>query len=93
MYLSIQYLRHNGLGVPAFDSYVIEMPSDLFTLELAVAAILKHGFRRLNTEHTSYDEQQWITPGAIMSITPCDERGYSDHFKAEVERQRKEGYR
>ena len=90
MYLNIEYLRRNGVGDPTFDSYVME--TELYMPE-AVAAVLECGFRRVNTENTSYDEEQWITPGAIMSITPCDERGYSKHFKAEVERLKKEGFR
>jgi site-specific recombinase XerD len=45
---------------------------------------------RFNTERTPCDEEERIMPAAIMSVAPCDERGYTKHDYAEVQRKSKE---
>jgi hypothetical protein len=86
-YLRIRYLRANGFHAAVFDSYVLLLDpvnrsdSVSWTASEAIRALLKQGFRRVSKQGdgTNYDPDELISPGAIMSITLCDERGYSKH--------------
>jgi|GEM_PF-4190936 hypothetical protein len=88
MFVRIQYLTRDGAGDPTFDSYVAAMGE--CTIDEAILQLLRDGFTRFNTERTPCDEEECIMPGAIMSVTPCDERGYTKHDYAEVQRKSKE---
>jgi hypothetical protein len=89
-YLRIRYLRANGFQAAVFDSYVLKVVRDGWSDSDATHALMKQGFRRVSEAgdgtRRDYDEEELICPGAIMSITPCDERGYSQH---DLEQQKK----
>ena len=83
-YIRVRYLRPDGSNAPTFDSCVINQPQDNFID--AVDVILKRGFfipstpsRYPDPQECSQDRERLITPGAIMSVTLCDERGWSKH--------------
>lgn len=80
-YLRIRYLRADGLRAPTFDSYV--MPFEC-SLASAIVTILREGFCRVSSSRTTYDENTRIAPGAIMDVTECDPKGYTEYDLQEI---------
>ena len=81
-HIRIEYIRSRNQGAIYTDTYVL----DCMTLPVTIMTdtVLANGFYRSNKdETTNYDPAKLITPGAIISITPCTARGYSNHDLAQ----------
>ena len=81
-YIRVRYLRSDGRNAPTFDSCVLSLSSigqDTYYAPSIVGLFLTHGFAVPTTPHRSPDPEEIIMPAAIMSVTPCDERGWSNY--------------
>ena len=90
-YVRIRYLTHGGTGMPLFDSYVLAC-QDTQTFQHTLDSLRSFGFSMEASRSRFPDPEERIMPGAIMSVTPCNERGWSDH-DIKRERERREAMR
>jgi hypothetical protein len=76
-YVRVRYLKSDGHNAPMFDSCVLAPATH--DLAGTVRCLLESGFTVPAAPDRSPDEEEIIMPGAIMSVTPCNERGWSKH--------------
>lgn len=76
MHVNIRFLTRSGMGEPIFTSYVKEVQGDFADF---VPLLFKFGFKRQTSKNLFPDEEEVVAPGAIMSVVPCNERGWSRH--------------
>jgi hypothetical protein len=90
MHVRIRYANRDGNGRPVFDSYVKEY-DDSMGVQGALRNLMAEGFTRKASENYWPDEEEVIAPSAILSVTPCNERGYTKHFLAQMKKRQEQG--
>lgn len=86
-HLRIQFIGGRARLGELFQDTAVVPISEIGYSQNAAQAIpyaMHHGVYRPNRyqdgkQITFYDPSELICPGAILSITPCDERGYSEY--------------
>ena len=73
MFVRIRFITHDGNMNPTLDSYVMKESLHSCIDEGYLRYLTTNGFTRVGRG----DPEERIMPGAIISVTPCNKRGYS----------------